>query len=288
MAPVKIVTDSSSDLPPDVARELGIIVIPVYIRFGDEVYQDGVDITPDQFYDRLAHSRSLPKTSMPSPGDFAQIYTRLAAETDSILSIHLSARYSGVLNAAMVAKDYVPSGCIVRVVDSKSISMGCGLVAMAAAREAKTGASLEQVLQTVSRAILHTHIVGMIADIHYLISGRRVSSSRAHLYLGKLGTLLRLKLVGEVYEAGEVRAIGMYLREARAIHRLEQYVMQYPSIKEMAILDAREPEWAEGFAGRIALEFPQMRIYRARLGGATGLHAGPRVMAAAFIEAGDP
>lgn len=287
MALVKIVTDSSSDIPPDVARELGITVIPLYIRFGDEVYQDGVDINADQFYDKLARSHILPKTSMPSPGDFAKIYTRLAAETDSILSIHLSARYSGALNAAVVAKDYVPSGCTVRVVDSKSVSMGCGLVAIAAAREAKTGASLEQVMQTVSKAILRTHIVGMIADIHFLLSGRRVSSSRADLFLAKLGTLLRFKLVGEIYEAGKLRAIGMYLREARALDKLEQYVMQYPSIEEIAILCAKKPEWAEGFADRITVAFPQMRIYRARLGGATGLHGGPRVMAVAFMVGGD-
>jgi len=284
---VKVVTDSSSDIPPEVAQELGITVIPLYLRFGDEVYRDGVDISGDQFYDKLAHSRILPKTSTPSPGDFAEIYNQLAAETDSILSIHLSTRYSGAFNAAMVANDYVPQGCTVKVIDSKSVSMGCGLVAIAAAREAKAGADLEQVMQTVNKAILRTHIVGMIADINYLLAGRRLSLPGAHLFLGKLVTLLRFKLLGEIYEAGKVRGRGMYFSEAKALDKLEQCVTEYQSIEEMSILYAKKPEWAQDFADRIASVFPQERIYNARLGCATGVHGGPKAMAVAFIEGKD-
>ena len=174
-----------------------------------------------------------------------------------------------------------------KVVDSKSVSMGCGLVAIAAAREARAGASLEQVMQTVSQAILRTHIAGMIADIHYVLGGRRLSLPGAHLFLGKLGTLLRFKLVGEIYEAGKVRGIGMYFSEAKALDKLEQCVTGYPSIEEMAILYAKKPEWAQGFADRITAVFPGKRIYRARLSSATGVHGGPRAMAVAFIEGKD-
>jgi DegV family protein with EDD domain len=284
---VKIVTDSSSDIPPEVAQELGITVIPLYVRFDDEVYRDGVDISADQFYARLAHSRSLPKTSTPSPGDFAEVYSRLAAETDSILSIHLSPRYSSAINAAMVAKDYAPEGCTVTVIDSKSVSMGCGLVAMAAAREAIAGADPEQIMLTVNKAILRTHIIGMIVDINYLLSGRRLVLPGAHLFLGKLGTWLRFKLVGEIYEAGKVRGRGMYFREAKALDRLEECVTEFPSTEEIAILYAQKPEWAQNIADRIASAFPDKKIYNARLGGATGVHGGPRAMAIAFIEGKD-
>lgn len=281
---VKVVTDSSSDIPPEVARELDITVIPLYVRFGDEAYRDGVDISPDQFYEKLARSRTLPKTSTPSPGDFARAYNRLAAGTDSIISIHLSSRYSGALNAATVAKDYVPEGCTVKVIDSKSVSMGCGLVAIAAARAARAGASLEEVLQTASRAVLRTHIVGMIADINYLLGGRRLALPGAHILLGKLGTWLHFKLIGEIYEAGRVRGRGMYFNEARALDKLAQCVTEFRSIDEMAILYARKPEWAQSFTDRIARVFPGKRIYHARLGGATGVHGGPKAMAIAFVE----
>lgn len=284
---VQVVTDSSSDIPPEVAQELGITIIPLYVRFGDEVYRDGVDISADQFYDKLAHSHILPKTSTPSPGDFAEIYNQLATATDSILSIHLSTRYSSALNAAMVAKDYVPEGCTVKVIDSKSVSMGCGLVAIAAAREAKAGANLEQVMQTLNKAILRTHIVGMIADINYLLSGQRLSLPGAHLFLGKLGTLLRFKLLGEIYEAGKVRGRGMFFREAKALDKLEKCVTEFQTIEEIAILYAKKPEWAQNFADRIASVFPRKRIYNARLSCVTGVHGGPRAMAVAFIEAKD-
>jgi DegV family protein with EDD domain len=287
MTPVKVVTDSSSDIPPEVAQELGITVIPLYIRFGQEVYRDGVDISPDQFYDKLSHSRILPQSSTPSPGDFAKIYTQLAAETESILSIHLSPRYSSALNAAMVAKDYAPQGCTVTVVDSKSVSMGCGLVAVSAAREAKTGASLEQIMPVVDRTIWRTHIIGMVADIKYLLGGRRLVLPGAHIFLGKLGTLLRFKLVGEIHEAGKVRGLGMYFNEAKALDRLEQRVTEFPDIKEMAILYAKKPDWAQDFTDRVTSLFPQKPIYHTRLSGATGVHGGPRAMAVAFVAGKD-
>jgi DegV family protein with EDD domain len=284
---LKVITDSSSDIPPEIARELDITIVPLYIRFGDAVYRDGIDISPDKFYDRLAHSRILPQTSTPSPGDFSEVYNQFATQVDNILSIHLSLRYSSAINAAMLAKDYVKTGCKIEVIDSKSVSMGCGLVAMAAAKEVKAGASLEKVMQTINRTILRTHIVGMIANINYLLSGRRLTLPSAHLLLGKLGTLLRFKLVGEIYEAGRVRGLGMYLHESKALEKLEQCVTEFQSIEEIAILHARKSEWAQSLADHMASAFPQRPIYNARLGSATGVHGGPRAMAIAFTVEDD-
>ena len=164
--------------------------------------------------------------------------------------------------------------------------MGCGLVAMAAAREAKAGANLEQVMITVNLAIWRTHIIGMIADINYLLSGRRLSLPGAHLFLGKLGTLLRFKLLGEIFEAGKERGRGMYFREVKALDKLEQCINEFPVIDELAILYAQKPQWAQNFADRIT-SVSKERIYHARLGCATGVHGGPRAMAVAFIEGKD-
>jgi DegV family protein with EDD domain len=280
---VRIVTDSSSDVPPEVAQELDITVIPLYIHFGDETYRDGIDISADEFYEKLAHSHIFPKTSTPSPGDFASIYEHLAAETDSILSIHLSPRYSSAINSAVVARDYVPEGCRVEVIDSKSVSMGCGLVVMAAAREARDGASLEQVMRTVDKAIMRTHIAGMITDINYLLGGRRLSLPGAHLFLGKLGTVLGFKLVGEIYEAGRVRGRGMYFKEEKALEKLQICVTEYKSVEEIAIVYAKKPEWASKITNRMTEAFPWKTIHTARLGCTTGVHGGPKAMAIAFI-----
>lgn len=284
MALVKVVTDSSADLPPKVADELGITVIPLYIRFGDEVYRDGIDINADQFFKKIAGTHVLPKTSTPSPGDFADIYTRLASETDSIVSIHLSPRYSSAFNTATIAKDYTPEGCRVEIVDSKSVSMGCGLVVMAAARKARAGADLEEVLQVVSRTIRHTRIIGMITDIRFVLSGRRLNLPGAHLILGKLGTILRFKLIGEIYEAGHVRGRGMYFSEKKALNKLEQCISEFQSFSEIAVLYAQKPEWARKIADRVTLLFPTVKLYITPLSSVTGMHGGPKAMAIAIME----
>ncbi|OGO44495.1 MAG: hypothetical protein A2Z05_00860, partial [Chloroflexi bacterium RBG_16_60_22] len=262
---VKVVTDSSSDLPPETVRELGITVVPLYIRLGDETYRDGVDITPDQFYEKLGRSRRLPRTSIPSPGDFARVYQELAAAADGILSIHLSPRYSGAINAATVARGYAPEGCPVEVLDSRSVSMGCGFVVMAAARAAREGANLAAVMEAAGQAIKRTHIVGMIADIHYLLGGRRLSLPGWHLFLGRLGTVLRFKLVGEIYEAGKVRGRGMFFNQAKALARLEQCLTGYPSPEEIAVLHARQPEWAKNIADRLVKAYPGRSVRVSRL-----------------------
>jgi DegV family protein with EDD domain len=281
---VKVVTDSSADIPPEVARGLDITVIPLYIRFGGETYRDGIDISADQFYENLARSRRPPRTSIPSPGDFAQIYNQLAAAADGIISIHLSPKYSGALNAAILAREYVPEKCPVEVIDSRSVSMGCGLVVMAAARAARKGADLEGVREVIDRAIRRTHIIGMIADIQYLLRGRRLSLPGWHLFLGKLGTLFRFKLVGEIYEAGKLRGIGLYFREATAMKKLEERLSRFASVEEIAVLHASKPDWAQRIAAHLATVFPGKPIYISRLSGATGVHGGPKAVAIAFIE----
>lgn len=281
---VRVVTDSSADIPPALIEELVITLVPLYIRFGNETFRDGVDITPDRFYERLAHSRVLPSSSIPSPGDFAEVYQELAVGGEDILSIHLSPKYSGALNAAGLAREYVTGGSKIEVFDSRSVSMGCGFAVIAAAREARRGASLEQVKQAAEQAAQRTHIVGMIASLRYFVSGHRLTLPRKHLFLARLGQILRFKLVGDLYEAGKVRGIGMYFSEAKALAKLEERVMSFPGIEEVAVLHARRPEWAESIAGRLRAAYPGKPVYVSRLSAATGVHGGPASVAVAFIE----
>lgn len=281
---VKIVTDSSSDIPDEVAQELGITVVPMYIRFGDEVYRDGVDINTEQLYHKLAHGRVLPRTSTPSPGDFAQTYEQLANETDEILSVHLSAKYSGTYNSARLAKEYVEGKCRVEVIDSKSVSMGCGLVAITVARAAREGANLEQAMGVAYNAILHTRLLGMVSDIKYLLGGKRLFIPGAKIFLARMGTLVRAKLLGEVYEAGKVRGIAICRTEDKAFDRLMRCLTELPSIEEMCILYASTDGWARDFSRRINPVFPQERLHITRLGCVTAMHAGPKALAIALIE----
>jgi DegV family protein with EDD domain len=279
---VKVVTDSSSDIPSDIAQVLDIKVVPFYVRFGNETFRDGVDISPDEFYYRLEHDRVRPQTSTPAPGDYADTYNRLATEADAILSIHLSPRYSSAINAARLAVEYVNPKCRIAVVDSKSVSMGCGLAAMAAARTAGTGSDLETVIRTAHDTIGRAHIIGMISDIKYLLGGSRLILPGAHILLGKLGTIFRYKLVGEIYEAGRIRGRGMYFNEKKALNKMERCVIEYQKIEEVAVLHAMKPEWDIEITKRLNISFPETEIYESRLSGATGIHGGPKAIAIAF------
>ncbi|GAI42769.1 unnamed protein product, partial [marine sediment metagenome] len=118
---IKIVTDSSADLPAEVAEELGITIVPLYVRFGNEVYRERVSITDDEFYDKLLHGPVHPVTIQPSPQDFAEAYRNLS-EADGIVSIHLSSKLSGTYNSALRGKEMVEKGCPIEVIDSQLLT----------------------------------------------------------------------------------------------------------------------------------------------------------------------
>ena len=150
---VKIVTDSGSDLPADIARELEITVVPVYIYFGEEAYRDWADIGPDELYKRLVEGPVHPTTTQPMPVDFTNVYKELSKDADAIISVHLPAPLSGTYDSALQGKEMANVRCPVEVVDSFSLSMGLGLVAMAAARVAQAGGSLSEVMEETRKAI---------------------------------------------------------------------------------------------------------------------------------------
>ena len=150
---VKIVTDSTADIPESTARELGITVVPVYVRFGDKAYRDGVDITHDEFYSKLQESPVHPTTSQPPPTDFADVYRKLADEADALVSIHVTGKLSGTYNSALEGKRMTDTGCQIEVVDSRSVSMGLGLVAITAARIASVGEHLPRVMEEIKQAV---------------------------------------------------------------------------------------------------------------------------------------
>lgn len=163
----KIVTDSVSDIPPDLARELGITVLPLLVRFGAEAYRDGVDLSSNEFYQKLISQKDFPNTSVPSPGDIAQAYAKLAQSTDEILSIHLSSTYSAFYETALKARDLVGAKCRIEVIDSRSAIMGEGLLVIAAAKEAQKGASLGEIAGMVKELLPKSHVCMAFDTLEY-------------------------------------------------------------------------------------------------------------------------
>ena len=159
---VRVVTDSTADLPAALAEELGITVVPLNVHFGTEVYRDGVDISPDQFYARLVSSPTLPTTSQPSVGDFLQTYEALSENEDQVVSVHVSAKLSGTLNSAVQAVQQVRGTTRVETVDSLQGSLGLGLVAIAAGRAAQSGADMDEVLRATRDAMVRARFFGLL------------------------------------------------------------------------------------------------------------------------------
>ena len=266
---IKIVTDSGSDLPPEVAKELDITVVPVYIYFGDKAYKDWVDIEPDELYKRLVEGPVYPTTTQPMPADFAKTYSDLSQDADAIVSIHLPTKVSGTYNAALQGVEIAKPKCEVHVVDSLSISVGLGLIAMAAARVAKAGGKLAEVMEETKKAISQTQIRGLLDTLHYLLKGGRITKTKA-----LVGTLLKVKPILTTRD-GEIIQAGMARSYAKGIEQLFEFVRNYPNLQEVAIVQSTVPEEANTLKNRIASIIDEKRILMARLGAGLGVHGGP-------------
>ena len=266
---VKVVTDSGSDLPLEVARELGITVVPVYIYFGDKAYKDWVDIGPDELYERLVNGPVYPTTTQPMSADFAKTYEDLSKDADAIVSVHLPTKVSGTYNAALQGVEIAKPKCEVHVVDSLCVSVGLGLIAMAAARVAKAGGKLAEVLEETRKAISQTQIRGLLDTLQYLLKGGRITKAKA-----LVGTLLNVKPILTIRD-GEIVQAGMARSYAKGIDQLFEFVKSRPNLQEVAIVQSTVPEEANAIKARIASIMEEKRILMARLGAGLGVHGGP-------------
>ncbi len=275
---VKIVTDSSADLPAQLVQELGITVVPLYVRFGEKVYRDRVDISEDEFYQRLLHDPVHPSTIQPTPQDFASVYQKLSPKADGIVSIHMSAKLSGTYNSALQGKEMIEKGCPIEVVDSQTTSMGLGLIDIAAAIVAKAGEGLPTVMEEVKQAIPNIRLLFLLDTLEYLLLGGRIGKAKA-----LLGSILNVKPVltlkdGEVVPAGQVRSRG------KGIDRLFDFVKSASNIQDLAVVYNTTPDEAQALEERIGTIFTKEQIKLARVGPMLGVHSGPGALAVALRE----
>jgi DegV family protein with EDD domain len=273
---LKIVTDSTADLPPELANELNITVVPEYVRFGNKVYRDRVDITEDDFYRRLLNDPVHPNTTQPAPQDFADVYRKLSQEAEGIISIHLSRKLSGTYDSAVRGKEMAESKCPIEVIDSQVVSMGLGQLAIVANSAIKSGRSLKQVVEEVKRTIPDIHLLGLLDTLKYLALGGRIGKVQA-----LLGSILDVKPLltikdGELVPAGRVRSRN------KGIDRLFDFVKNALDIQDLSIVYNTTPEEAQSLLGRVGSIFPKERITLARLGPALGVHAGPGILFLVF------
>jgi len=277
--PVKIVTDSGADLPDHLAKELGITVVPIYVRFGEEVYRDRVSISEDEFYERLTHDPVHPSTTQPGPQDFLEAYQKLSADADGIVSIHISGKLSGTCNSALMARDMLETGCPVEVIDSETLTMSLGLIVIAAAEMAKAGESMDKIVEWVKQAIPKTYLFALLDTLEYLKKGGRIGKVKA-----LLGAVLSVKPVLTMKE-GELVPAGQARTRAKGIDKLFDFVENAGNIQDLAIVYNTTPDEAQNLAERLGSVFNTEKIRMARLGPGLGVHGGPGAIIASFRKA---
>ncbi len=275
---VKVVTDSASDLPPDLAQELGITIVPAYVGFGGKTYKDGVDISPDEVYRKMVEENLPATTSQPPPLDFANIYRELLKDADGIVSIQATSKLSGLYNSAMQGKAMVKDNNRIEVVDSLSASMGLGLVVVFAARLAAAGENLSKIAEEARQCVFNIRLSGMFDTFKYLLQGGRLSKAKAII-----GSIIPVKPLLAMRD-GELHPTGAVRTRIKGLDRLVDNFKKAANVQEMAIVHSTTPEDAQTLKDRLGTMMDKNTIHISRLGAALGVHGGPGTIVLALRE----
>jgi len=276
---VRIVTDSTADLPQKLAQDLGISVVPLSVIFGDEVFREGIDINHDLFYDKMAHGRILPTTSAPSVGEFLEVYEPLLKETDEIVSLHLSSKLSATYNnACQAAQLLADRGARIEVIDTQVVSLGMMFAVLAAERAAREGCGIDEIRAIVDRTIGRIRIYIMLDTLEYVRRGGRIGRGRAFL-----GAMLRVKPLLSIRD-GEVHPEERVRTKAMAMERLYQIATSYHNVQEVALGYSTNPQDAHDLQVRLAAALPHANIMVTRVGPVIGSHGGPGILGLGLLE----
>ena len=274
---VRIVTDSVADVSQTVAAELEITVVPLNVVFDAVTYRDGMDITTDEFYQKLENCQHLPTTSTPSPHVFAEAYDKLAEEAEDILVITIGSKLSATRDSAFKALECMKRKCRVEVIDSELAMMAEGLLVIAAAKAAKDGAKLGELVDLTRCNIPRSGMRLAFDTLEYLQRGGRIGKAQA-----LMGSMLGVNPVLGIKD-GEVYPYGRERSRAKAIEQLYQFAAGYSRIEEMAVEDATTPDETDAFVERLGTIFPGERIYRSKVSPVIGTNVGPRVIGVAVL-----
>jgi len=281
-ASVKIVTDSGTDLllSPDVLGELDIHIVPLVVTLEGQSYREDVDIQPAEFYRLLAGTESLPSTSQPSAGAFAEVYRRLAETDPDILSVHMSSGLSGTFSSAQAGAKLVPEANVT-CVDTKTLSAAAGWQVEAAARALKAGWPLQEVLALLERISAASDSAYTLQELKYLIHGGRISHMK-----GLIASLLNLKpLIGVEKVNGTYQQLGQARSFKGAIKGLVDHIAEQHepgSALRVQVLHAQNPEGAAMLRDLVDQRFDCTWLPLGHLSLVLGAHTGPTMVGVAY------
>jgi len=278
---IGIVTDSTCDIPSETAAEYGIVVVPAYVNIGEDSYLDGVELSRAEFYERLPSYSRPPTTAAPPPGAFKNAYEQLAGQgITEILSIHVASSLSGMLNAARLgAQD--ATGVKVTLFDSQQLTMGLGLLAISAAKQAAAGSTMSEIVAFLDERVKRTYILGVLDTLEYLRRSGRVNWAQFGI-----GTLLRIKPLLHVY-MGQVEMPERVRTSKRAMERLLELATDLGPLESLALLHTHgSVEQINAFREKTTFLNPEGPPPMAvELTPAIGAHLGPGGLGLACVTA---
>ena len=276
---IRIVTDSSADLPPDLADRWNITVVPCNVVINDGSYKDGVDLAAEEFYRKLDSSSRSPTTAQPSVADFQSVYQTLLDQGHEVVSIHVSGKLSGTWNSAERARESLEESAHIEVIDSQLASLGMGLVVLRAAQLARETESYRQVAKEVRSTLSETQCILVLDTLEYLHKGGRIGKAQAFL-----GSVLNVKPILKLRD-GEVHPVDRPRNLDRGVRRLAELAHECAPVRQVGVIYSTDPERAIDLKRRLSDLIPEEEIITSRFGATLGTYVGPRAVGVALTRA---
>ena len=275
---IRIVTDSSCDLPSGLIEQYGISVLPCYVVVDDQTFKDGLEIQADDFYRRLLADGRTPTTAQPTPSDFQTVYRELVGQGDQIISIHVSSKLSGTLNSAQQAKASLDDGSAVEIIDSQLASIPLGLAVLDAAIMASEGGSVHDIAGQIRQRLSLHHGLFALDTLEYLQKGGRIGKAKAFM-----GSVLRVKPILRLQD-GEAHPVERPRNRERAMSRLVELAQELAPVRRLAVIYSTDPdrmvELKQGLTGIL----PADQIIESRFGSTLGTYIGPDALGVAVTQ----
>jgi DegV family protein with EDD domain len=269
MTRIAIVTDSTSDLSPEIREQYGITMVPLNVHFGDESFRDQIDMTTAQFMERLPSARELPKTSQPSSGLFEETFRSLAKDHDAIVVVLISSKLSGTVQSATIAGEALASTIPIHIVDSRNASLGLGFQVIRAAELAAGGLSPSEIARELQSDTASYHLAFFVDTLEYLQKGGRIGRAAS-----LVGSVLQLKPILGV-EEGQIVPYERTRTKTKAIEGLAQFARGFPHIERLGALYSSNVDDVNQLEARLLGVPGAQSLYRAQFSPVIGTHVGP-------------
>lgn len=277
---MKLITDSTADLPSELVERYNIEIVPLKIHLGEETYMDYYGIAPDEFYRLLRSTELFPTTTQPSPQDFVEVYRRLAEEDNCLISVHISSKLSGTYQSAMIARQQFPD-IKIHVVDSRQASLGLGMIVLAAAKAIEAGEGVDRVLSLIGRLSQKIRTYFSVDSLEYLHRGGRIGRAQAFL-----GTMMRIKPLLELRD-GEVYPVERIRGQQRLVRRMAQLVRDAAEAGALKVgLICTDNEEVFSMLSQQLAQIGNLELeYIGKVGGIITSHVGPGAIGVSYYPA---